>query len=335
MHSILLFFPLFLISVILLMNMTHRRQQRAMMLQLLYARELRNKKEKDSYFFSRELEYLYKVFVPIPLNEEESREILHHLFEIEMKEEDLDTIINDLSDGWSLERISTVDKNILRISLYELLFGEEVPSERIIINEAVELAKKFGGKKSYRFVNGILGEAHRRYNDEKEAEKVSFDVPYEKMEIDRKVAAVVYSVDDSGNVRIGMVHDIFGYWTLSKGSVDEHLGEEQSLVKKVKEETDWDIEVIEKLGESEYIAYPPERGSVRKQVSYYLTKAPYHVPHLGGDTKGLDDVAWFSLDDILDLNLYDDVSKMLVKAIMRISEREGLLPYEGEEDREV
>ncbi len=304
--------------------MAHRRQQRSMMLQLLYARELRGEEGKDAYFFPRELEYLHTVFIPVPFSEDDERIILRYLFGVETKERDLDEIIDTLSKDWALERISLVEKNILRISLYELLFGDDELSERIIINEAVELAKKFGGQKSYRFVNGILGEAHRRYRGE-ETERASFDVPYEQMEIDRKVAAVVYSVDENKKVRIGMVHDIFGYWTLSKGSVDETLGEEQSLVEKVKEETGWDIEVIEKLGESEYIAYPPDRGPVRKQVSYYLTKAAYHPPQLGGDTKGLDDVAWFPLDEILDLNLYDDVSKMLVKAIMRISEREELL----------
>jgi len=313
--------------------MAHRRQQRSIMLQLLYAREMRDSEKKDSHFFHRELDYLIQSFIPIPLTEEEHTEIIRQLNEIEHRESEIDAIIEKLSKDWSIQRISLVDKNILRISLYELLFSEDKLSERIIINEAVELAKKFGGQKSYRFVNGILGEAHRLFNGGEESKKTTFDIPYEKMEIDRKVAAVIYSIDEQRNVRIGMVHDIFGYWTLSKGSVDENLGEEESLVKKVKEETDWDIEVIEKLGESEYIAYPPDRGPVRKQVSYYLAKAPYRLPQLGRTTKGLDDVAWFSLDDILDLNLYDDVSKMLVKAIMLLSEREGIVSSE-EETRE-
>ncbi len=303
------------------------------MLQLLYAREVRDTEKKDDAFLRRELDYLIHSFIPVPLDEDERTQILKELSEVENEEIKLDNIIDELSKDWSIQRISLVDKNILRISLYELLSGKEELSERIIINEAVELAKKFGGQKSYRFVNGILGEAHRLFNGGEESKKATFDIPYEKMEIDRKVAAVVYSIDEQRNVRIGMVHDIFGYWTLSKGSVDENLREEESLTKKVKEETDWDIEVIEKLGESEYIAYPPDRGPVRKQVSYYLAKAPYRLPQLGRTTKGLDDVAWFSLDDILDLNLYDDVSKMLVKAIMFLSEREGLVSLE-EETRE-
>jgi N utilization substance protein B len=68
----------------------------------------------------------------------------------------LDKIIKErLADTWRWERIAPIDKNILRLSLYELLFMEDIPVA-VTINEAIEMAKKYGDKNSYRFVNGLL-----------------------------------------------------------------------------------------------------------------------------------------------------------------------------------
>lgn len=69
----------------------------------------------------------------------------------------LDGVIARLSKDWRLERITYVDRNILRMGLYEILFrAAEVPPN-VAVNEAVELAKKYGTEESSRFVNGILG----------------------------------------------------------------------------------------------------------------------------------------------------------------------------------
>lgn len=68
---------------------------------------------------------------------------------------DIDKAINDKAEGWSTDRMGKVDLTLLRIAVYEILYDEEVPTG-VAINEAVELAKKFGQDNSYGFVNGIL-----------------------------------------------------------------------------------------------------------------------------------------------------------------------------------
>ena len=70
----------------------------------------------------------------------------------------IDEIIKKTAPEWPIEQISIIDKNVLRIGLYELLFGvkKEVPP-KVAINEAIELAKMFGGDSSGKFVNGVLG----------------------------------------------------------------------------------------------------------------------------------------------------------------------------------
>lgn len=73
---------------------------------------------------------------------------------------DIDGTISKFAPDWPLEKITTIDRNILRIGVYELLYNFEIPS-KVAINEAIELAKSFGGDSSGRFVNGVLGAVYR------------------------------------------------------------------------------------------------------------------------------------------------------------------------------
>jgi N utilization substance protein B len=70
---------------------------------------------------------------------------------------EIDALITKHSREWKVARMSGVDRNITRIAIFEMKFGEETIDPKIIINEAVEMAKKFGTDDSGRFVNGILG----------------------------------------------------------------------------------------------------------------------------------------------------------------------------------
>jgi len=71
------------------------------------------------------------------------------------KKEELDQIISKASINWRIERMSRVDRNILRIAVYEILFMDDIPP-KVSIDEAVELGKKYGTEESGAFVNGIL-----------------------------------------------------------------------------------------------------------------------------------------------------------------------------------
>jgi N utilization substance protein B len=77
------------------------------------------------------------------------------------EESSLDQIIGNLAQGWSLERLAKVDKNVLRLALYELIHRRENPASAVI-NDAVEVVKKYSTDDSGRFVNGILGSFVRR-----------------------------------------------------------------------------------------------------------------------------------------------------------------------------
>ena len=68
----------------------------------------------------------------------------------------LDNVVSELAPEWPIDQIAAVDRNVLRVAIYELLFEPQTPP-KVAINEAVELAKLFGGESSPRFVNGVLG----------------------------------------------------------------------------------------------------------------------------------------------------------------------------------
>jgi len=97
----------------------------------------------------------------------EDTEFISRLIDgVRNKRDAIDAIIEKSAPEWPIEQITIVDRNILRVGIYELLFGnrEEVPP-KVAINEAIELAKTFGGDSSGKFVNGVLGTIYREIGE--------------------------------------------------------------------------------------------------------------------------------------------------------------------------
>lgn len=239
---------------------------------------------------------------------------------------DIDKIIEKAAPEWPIAKIGVVDRNILRIGLYELLFADraEVPA-KVAINEAIELAKTFGGETSGKFVNGVLGAVYKEMgepgkDDQTQSKVYKFKtIPYEKMPIDRLGGAVVYAKHD-GEWMLAFVHDVFGHWTLSKGKLEEGEDDKEATKRELKEEIGLDIVVEEELSRNEYIATHPERGKVRKQVTYFLAKSKYQ-PLVLEEKGGLDKAEWFKLPDIVNLNFYNDILPIVTKAIQILHQK--------------
>jgi N utilization substance protein B len=84
-------------------------------------------------------------------------------------EKELDEELQPVAPEWPIDQIARMDRVVLRMGLYELKHGKDVPP-KVVINEAVELAKAFGGENSSKFVNGVLGTVLRKLNGEPEKE---------------------------------------------------------------------------------------------------------------------------------------------------------------------
>jgi len=232
----------------------------------------------------------------------------------------IDEIIEKAAPDWPIDKISIIDRNILRIGLYELLFGdrEQVPP-KVAINEAIELAKSFGGENSGKFINGVLGGVYKEIgepgkDDVSKKKNKNFETDPAKFPIEKKAGAVVYARQED-QIYFAFVHDVFGYWTLSKGSIEEGENEQEGAIREIKEEMGLDIKIKELLGRNEYIANHPEKGKIRKQVVFFLAESEYTDIVLEKGTGGLDDARWFSLNEVTSLKMYDNMIPLLTKAI--------------------
>ncbi|MDO8335441.1 MAG: transcription antitermination factor NusB [Candidatus Saccharibacteria bacterium] len=93
------------------------------------------------------------------------------VYGVHKKRDDLDKLIQPIAPEWPLSQIARVDLEILRLALYELTEMDDVAPPKVVINEAVELAKAFGSDNSSRFINGVLGTAYRTLISEEEKKK--------------------------------------------------------------------------------------------------------------------------------------------------------------------
>ena len=240
------------------------------------------------------------------------------------KQKEIDEVIVRAAPEWPLEKISAIDRNILRLGLSELLFADrtQVPA-KVAINEALELAKTFGSASSGRCVNGVLGAVYIELGEpgkdeggirKKDAQKAG------KMPVEELVGAVVYA-REGGEVYLALVHDIFGHWTLSKGRLQDGESQESGVTRKVTEEMGLTVSVEEKLGENEYIANDSENGGKkRRHATYFLASADFRDLELK-KTGGLDDAQWFPLASVGDLNFYDDILPVVTRAINLLAQK--------------
>lgn len=139
--------------------MTTRRRAREVSLQVLYEEDINPLREysvADQFVSKRLLQNKPLVTFALEL-----------LYGVRNHRTEIDQVLSKHAANWSLKRMTTIDRNILRISAYEILFGD-VPG-RVSINEAIELAKRYGSRNSGQFVNGILDRILKEHQKASEA----------------------------------------------------------------------------------------------------------------------------------------------------------------------
>ncbi|MBI2627489.1 transcription antitermination factor NusB [Candidatus Nomurabacteria bacterium] len=243
----------------------------------------------------------------------------------------VDQIIETSAPDWPINKISVVDRNILRIGLTELLFSDrsQVPP-KVAINEAIELAKTFGGENSSKFINGVLGAVYKEMGEpgkEQTSKKKNRNQSKEqgktldltKLPVENLGGALVYATKD-GNILFALVHDVFGYWTLSKGKVEKKESVQEGTVRAIKKEIGLDVVLEEKLGENEYVATHPEKGKSLKKVIYFLAYSEYKELILE-KSGGLDGARWFEMMEVPELRIYNDIIPLIEKAVEILSSK--------------
>jgi transcription antitermination protein NusB len=137
---------------------SNRHLGRIIALQTLYEQEFRRDCDDSTFKLDKVLERNIQRYHNMVDDRAFIEELVHG---IDAKQDELDTVLQPVAPEWPIDQIARMDRIVLRIGVYELLHGKDVPP-KVVINEAVELAKAFGGDNSSKFINGVLGTVLRQ-----------------------------------------------------------------------------------------------------------------------------------------------------------------------------
>lgn len=231
---------------------------------------------------------------------------------------DIDELIQKFAPEWPIDQITVIDRNILRLGIFELKYDNQMPP-RVAINEAIELAKAFGGESSYRFVNGVLGAI---YKDLGEPEKdVTAPSAAEPQEI--SVGGVVYRRTDTG-LMFAIIKDAINKWTFPKGKIgDKEEHKDEAILDALKREMEEELglktmDIQSELGTIDVTVRPPNKDPYPKRIHYYLVETTQEelVPEESVTVKGAE---WVAEDDMLAKLGYDNSKELFSFALTKIA----------------
>ena len=138
----------------------HRHKSREFALQMLFEWDMTQKEPAQ----------VKRLFWRTAHAAEETRKFANHLFEATVKDcATIDSLAGKISENWRLDRLPTVDRNILRLAIYEMRVKHKDTPPKVAIDEALKLAKKFASEESPGFLNGILDAARKKLESESAA----------------------------------------------------------------------------------------------------------------------------------------------------------------------
>jgi N utilization substance protein B len=144
--------------------MSNRHLSRTIAMQTLYLWDFNHLKEAD---LDAVVDETLKEFAPGFDDDDFARKTAHGVVKNLAA---IDGYITKYAPEWPLEQITFVDRNIMRLGIYEMLFTPDIP-ERVAINEAIEIAKAYGGESSGKFVNGVLGAIYKDIDEQSRKDK--------------------------------------------------------------------------------------------------------------------------------------------------------------------
>lgn len=227
------------------------------------------------------------------------------------KKDEIDSVIVKSAPQWPIEKIAAIDRNILRLGLFELLYGSTISvPPKVALNEAIELAKTFGGDSSPKFVNGVLGAVYREMGSPRKSES-----PKKESTQDHAAGAVVCA-KEGDNWYVALILDPFGKWTVPKSSINEGELSQTVALRAAEEELGiTDVAIIKTIGEHTHKVHKPGED-VRERVVHYYAGVAKKAPLSPEKKEGVKDVQWFAADDIPEDALYEDLRSVIESGII-------------------
>lgn len=225
---------------------------------------------------------------------------------IDTHQAEIDKMITETAPEWPLAQIATIDLSILRMSIFELIFDDEVPP-KAVINEAVELGKAFGGDNSGKFINGVLGTIFR-------ASKKFIDD-----DIVMAAGGIVYRELPGHERQFLAIKNMYKKWTFPKGRVQDNETWQEAALREIQEETGiTEGEIIGEIGEISFTDRSLQE-TVNKNIHFYLVKTDQNTLLVDPEAHVID-VKWMTEKEIrqnLDypnlIDLFEQALKMLEK----------------------
>lgn len=258
------------------------------------------------------LDYIVHEFAPDFDDQGFSRGLIKRIVE---KQPEIDTLIVKFAPEWPLEQITTIDRNVLRIGVFELKYSNDIPP-KVAINEAIELAKTYGGPSSGKFINGVLGSIYKEMVTLGEKQ-----TPESQGIKEISAGGLVYRVAADG-MHFALILDAYNKWTFPKGHVDSTESLEKTAAREVSEEIGITaLTLIGDLGTAELKVHRAGENSFRKLVYYFLFKTAEEkiiVPKVAE----LKDARWFTQTEAEDVLSYQQNKTMFADALIKIADYE-------------
>lgn len=238
----------------------------------------------------------------------------------------VDEIIIESTSNWGLEKTAIIDRNILRLGIFEMLFFQSDVPAKVVINESIELAKTFGHKKSFKFISGVLGNIYEASGLKEKDEIVDSkkqDEEYGSATVEGKVGAMIFS-EKEGEIYLAFTRNMFGFWTLTKGSIDKNKRTiEEALISKVKQKIGLDIKIMDKIGENIYRDRGEGKIPINKKAVYFLAESEYKNLVLEEGNKGLKEAKWIKIEDLDKIKKYKELAPIFKKGLEIIKKING------------
>ena len=294
---------------------SNRHLGRIVVLQTLYEYEFRSQAQDKTVDLAEIIFRNMKQYEEAIGDKQFVQDLLNGIIE---RQVELDTKLQPMAPEWPISQIARIDRNVLRMGLYELLYSRETVPPKVAINEAVELAKAFGSDNSSKFINGVLGTAYklfvehfRKYFHRTRRSSIQ--------EIVREPTAggVIFRRNQKNEVEILLIQDSKDRWTIPKGHIEEGETAQETAKREIGEEAGLhDVKIIGWLVKINF-RYRRIDRLVLMTTQVFLVKAL-------GDTDAIqkedwmNGIRWFSFSDALDEIEYEDIGKLILLAMKKI-----------------